>query len=834
MAVLISAADGNLTAAATVWDIVSTGTGAIQATKTTFTFTTTSYVYSSAFTGTNLDIVDGLLLFCRRLNTTGTVTIALSEDNGTTDTRNLTVNASDLPAEYSWVFFKFGSSLTLDGGTDYKVGVKGSSASNASFYRDGTAGNWVRYLRKVSLATAGAGDVMYIAGEITAAGATTTRTITMDSTATTDYGTGTDGAVDNGIEIGNAGVLTYGTTAATNYYLKLSGSLNVWGSGTLNIGTTGTPMPRDSTAVLEIDPVADGGMGLIVQDGGTANIQGQSRTSGKNIIACKLNTDEAANSTSLGVDTDTGWLDNDEIVVASTTRTATQTEKGTLNGAAGASSLTVDGFAGAGGGVLNAHSGTSPTQAEVVLLTRNVKVRSATSTIMIYVQATAVSTIDIDWAEFVYMGESASSVKQGFGVSTTTGSFNIQYSSLHDFEDYGMTISSTSGSNIVFSNNICYNLNTAAVASSRTIDISATSGVHTISGNYFLACSCASNGNVILLSDVGLTFTNNVIAGSGNGSTSNAISLNEGAQLGTFSGNTIHSMAGNGLSNQSGAVYGTFGSLTNWFNTGSGNNISGSYGLIFDTHTYFGNGNHNISMTGGGIYNHYKSCTFNGHATFTTGNGIFTGGNGVMKLTDCSFGATTTHTTADISIQNNGMMRTIAFNTTFATSSEYAIQTGGNNVQTSLQSQKHDASSTTFKTIHSWGVILNDTTTRHTASGYSWKMTPNNASQKLILPGPTTFDTFKAAVNASALVTIKVWCQKDGSYNGTAPRLVLVGGIIGGIASDVTASLTVGASTWEELTVTGTPNEAGTVEFYCDVDGTAGSVYWDDFTISQA
>lgn len=151
-----------------------------------------------------------------------------------------------------------------------------------------------------------------------------------------------------------------------------------------------------------------------------------------------------------------------------------------------------------------------------------------------------------------------------------------------------------------------------------------------------------------------------------------------------------------------------------------------------------------------------------------------------------------------------------------------------------IRSHKHDTSGTTQKNWFKNGTVNSDQTVRHTASGYSWNLAPTSATQKLILPGPATFDAFKAAVVASAAVTVTAWVRKDSSYNGNAPRLVLVGGFIGGIAADVTDSLSVGADTWEQLSVSGTPNEAGVIEWYIDCDGTAGSVYVDDIAVSQS
>lgn len=855
MAVLASIGTGNFTTAGT-WGTVD-ATSYLNAENATESLLTTAYsgTRSSAFTPGAITISHIGVKLCERIGTTGTISVSLRNstiglDDFVTGTE-VTIDTADLPSVTEtnkaggWILFKLATPVLLLAANDYNIQAKTSSATMVDLWCDGTADNLSRVLVTTTTAAPGAGDDLIVAGEKTGAGTGNAFVVTMDNTATTDFGsapTAANSLITPGVAICSGGTLQYGTTAATAYYLKVSNSVVVYAGGTLNIGTTGTPIPRDSSAVLEFDGAADGDYGLNVRHLATFVSQGLSRTSGKNVIACKLNTDEAANSTSLGVDTDTGWLDNDVIGVASTTRTATQTEKGTLNGNANAADMTVDGFAGTGGGILNAHSGTSPTQAEVVLLTRNVQIRSATSTIMAYVAiapfASDAPTVDIDWTEFYYLGEVATS-KQGIVVSYSggafSGSFDMQYSSIHDCEDYGFQVQAQSGNGITVSNNVFYNLDTAAGSSTQSILIGPTTSVHTFSGNYFLACSCVSNGSVISLLDVGLTFTNNTIAGSGNGASSKGIEITEGAQMGTISGNTIHSMAGVGFQTGSNSQYGTVSTMTIWRCTGTGLNLNaGVYGMIYDTLTIFGNGSENITMSGGGANYLLKSVTDNSDASFTVATGMFFSGNGIVHIKDSSFGATTTHGTADVRTQNNGAIRVYTFNTTFGSSTEASIQTGGNNTQTLFAMHKKDASGTTYDNYYSWGRIASDTTTRHTASGYSWKMTPNNATQKLIMPGPTTFDTFKVAVNASALVTIQAYVYKDATYNGNAPRLVLVGGIIGGIASDVTDSLTVAHSNWELLEVTGTPNEAGTVEFYVDADGTAGSVYVDDFTIQQA
>jgi hypothetical protein len=434
----------------------------------------------------------------------------------------------------------------------------------------------------------------------------------MDETAATDYGsapTAANGLLSPGIAIGEHGVLTYGTTAATNYLLQLSNSLIVYNGGTLNIGTTGTPIPRDGSAVLQFDLAADGDYGLVARNGSTVNLQGLSRTSGKNVVSAKLTadssvnlvqaasttataltvaavtttldptgtslavsittagfnqllgaTDTVANSnhkftwqglisvtattqvytqwvkrgsgtnnrfirlqlatattlpatngfyadfdlqtpsagtcTALGngtatsaaitafgggfictiigkissgisapaacigacnastvvsytgdatqnficswpqvytlsaqptqdtIDTDTGWLSGDVVALASTTRTAAECEVASLASNAGASTLTYNLYP------VNARSGTSPTQAEVILLTRNVRVRSTSATLMTYVQIKSGAVVDIDWAEFYYLG-TRPRAKRGIDVevnTTAATNFSMQFS----------------------------------------------------------------------------------------------------------------------------------------------------------------------------------------------------------------------------------------------------------------------------------------------------------------------------------------------------------------------------------------------------------------------
>lgn len=858
MAVLISRATGNFTAAAT-WGVVDATS--YNNSESTTTALTTSYQASTGST-TGVITVDGVALkLSVRTGVTGTMSVHLAIAGVEVPGTLVTINVADLPVAAAadlnggWHFFKFAAPVALVGATSYTVEAKTSSSSQVSLYSTATT-NWARALSTTTTQTPVAGDDLIICGEYTGAGTSNSFTVTMNETATTDYGsapTAANGLVGPGAAICNKGILQYGVTSAVNYYLKMSNSIVIYSGGTFNIGTTGSPMPRDATGVLEFDPGADGDYGLLCRNLGTLNIQGLSRTSGKNVVSCKLNTDEAVASTSLGVDTDTGWLDNDAIVVASTTRTPGQTEKGAMNGNANAADLTVDGFAGAGGGLANAHGGggTAGVIADLILLTRNIQVRSATSTLMYYLFATATATVDIDWAEFYYLGDDVAN-KRGIDIATTTGSFSMQFSSIHDSEDYGIYVEGavTSGS-VTVSNNVMYNLNTSIASNTSALRVTGTGANITISNNVALGLQLPNStghqsGAFAITATFTGTLSNNTVAGCTSASTSNTAftfaTINVNNPSGVI-GNIAYSNGCVGLYlGNSPSIYVNIGSFTAWRNASqgitSGANSSQQMGaLAINGGTLFGNTTANINFSCWFENLLFRNMTIRSDATFTTATGFLMNtnstGGGKVLFANCDFSSTVAHTTDINTAASIAQSVVECYNCNFAAATEFASQTSMNG-GSKFSSGKHDQSATTHKALYRYGTIASDQTTRHTASGYSWKLTPNNASRKLCLPGPFEIDTFKAAVNASSLVTITAYVQKDGSYNGNAPRLVLFGSVIGGITADVIASLTVGANTWELLTVTGTPNEAGVAEYYFDCDGTAGNIYVDDIAITQA
>lgn len=841
MATLAAAATGNWTAAGT-WGLVDS-TSFLNSEAVSTAISTTN-LDSSTFTpgAITVDAV-AVKLAARAASPSGTFTVTLRNSTDAVDVTSVTVNVSDLPTcstastgiEGGWQLLKFSASQLLTAGKAYLVRVVCSATgSQVTLYRDSTANNWSRMLRTTTTQAPVAGDDVVIGKEYTGAGAANALTVTMNETATTDYGSNTASSVTPALAITNGGTLTYGASAATNYYLKLSGRAIVYNGGTFNIGTVATAIPRDSTAVLEFDPAADGGHGLIARNGSNLVIQGLSRTVSKNIFYCKLNTDEAIDSTILGVDTDTGWLSGDQIVVATTTQTAGQSEIGTLNGNAGATSLTVNGFGGVGGGIAYAHSGTSPTQAEIINLTRNVKIRSATSTLMAFVSIKPTATVDIDWAEFIYIGVSATD-QRGIDIETTTGSFNMQYSSVHDTEHYGVYCTGTSLDNVTFSNNVLWNLNSTASTGEYGIRVGPTSGASISISNNFLIKMSGSGSYGALISDVGITFNaNTFISCSG----SYAIVYGEaiGVNLNSFNNNVIH---GNST------TYGIYlsvlsGTISNCVLWRNANSLGCLYiggplnDLVIDATVLFGN------STGVAFQNPsdvtIKGMISNGDTTFASATGITPYGN--IVLDNCDFssvsGIKTAHT-QDIIVGSAYDLHLIARNCKFGAATEISSQTNlwGD---ACISSQKHDQTAGEWRTWMRYGTLRNDTAIFNTASP-SMRMTPNNANSKL--ESANQFRGIQVAVASGGTVTINVYTRKstagDGAaYNGAQPRLIQKANPAMGFNSDVVIDThTAAAGTWEQLTgTTGAAGDDGVLEFVVDCDGTAGWVSVDDWSAS--
>ena len=129
-------------------------------------------------------------------------------------------------------------------GTVQQIGHLFLRARGIGLYSfNGYVGDWQHYPRPPHHyhGPPAPADDLYIVGELTGAGTKTTRTVTMNSTAATAYGNGavnSTSVAGGGVHISNWGTLTYGTTAGTNYLLRVAGDVIVYQYGTLNMGSS--------------------------------------------------------------------------------------------------------------------------------------------------------------------------------------------------------------------------------------------------------------------------------------------------------------------------------------------------------------------------------------------------------------------------------------------------------------------------------------------------------------------------------------------------------------------------------------------------------------------
>ena len=149
-----------------------------------------------------------------------------------------------------------------------------------------------------------------------------------------------------------------------------------------------------------------------------------------------------------------------------------------------------------------------------------------------------------------------------------------------------------------------------------------------------------------------------------------------------------------------------------------------------------------------------------------------------------------------------------------------------------IYSSNHDNTSGNYIITANYGIIVPQTSVRNSNSGYAWALSPTSSVYR-ISSYPLDLKIATVAVSANAQVTIKAWMKRTSIALNF--RLRVKGGQIAGVTNDVTSYMTAAADTWEQVSLTFTPTEAGVVEIFAECWG--GSTYYgyvDDLTIIQA
>lgn len=827
---------GNFTTAGT-WGVCSAGANAALNSEVGSTALTTSDQSSATFTpaATAIDAIYVKLASRATGSPSNTLTLTLRNNTTATDVASVVINVSDLPACTTtdrcggWIAAKFNATHTPNGTDTYVIKAKLSATTTAvSLWRDGTVANWSRLVRTTTTGAPAAGDVLFLAGEYsnaTSPAATpSAQTVTMNETATTQYGAGGDLTLEStgAVNVSKFATLAYGSTASTNYVLRLSGHLVVFSGGTFTMGTSGTPIPRSGSAVLEFVVTSDGDSGLCALNGATVTTYGQSRTSGKDVVYTTLSAAASSGDSTFNVTSDTGWLSGDEVGMAPTSRTRTDIQQFALNANAGASSIVATTTLTVGRDV------DTDVTAEIGLLTRNVKVRSTSSATRTFVYAAATANVDLHWTEFRYLGFSTAD-RRGILVLTTAGNtFTLDYCSLRDFNQGCVVAETTATGTVVWTNNVSYR----SAGSGIPFDMQhVSSAAWTITGN--IICGNASGVGMNVANLAG-TLTNNRIAACTTAGLQ--VAQAAGTAFGTFSGNVVH--GGSGVTLDADLENCTLGALTVWRCSGAGVTVTLGATLtwrrvVVESWKLFGNTTTNLSIAGTsghmlGVT--WRGCVLAGDTSFSTTNGVASSiANAVREVVweNAVFGgsgATKTTHTNDVNLTGACLDRWVFRDCSLLSGTEVTATSAL--IGSYFAHARKDGSAASHQTTFSKrGVIALDTGTTHDASP-SQKLTPATTGTYKLESGPK-----RAAVASGDTLTFTVYVRKDGSYVGAAPRLMLRANPAAGIDADVVLdTLSVAANTWEQLTGTSAAvTDNAVLEVYVDCDGAAGNVFVDDW-----
>lgn len=810
MAILFSIQSGNFSDIST-WNIVNPvsyldSRVSIQSLTSTTTNSTTTFIPGAITTSGILLQVGG-----RITSPSGTVTARLFNNTTSTIVKDVTINVTDLPNTGStstvyigWTYFKFDSDVTLIAGNSYSIRAFSSISNQLSVYRDGTTNNWSRGLVTTTPQAPTVSDILITAGTYVSAGVNSQTTVTMNSTSTANtYGN---------IYIGTSGIFNYGVDEFTDYKLKFAGNMLIGMSGIFTIGTEAIPIPTSSSATLEMTCTTVGQYSI--NNFGTFITQGATRN-----IRSKLDADVAIGATS-SVTTDvTDWKTGDVIVVPSTTRTTSQFETITLSSDSSGTSLSHSAY-------VYAHGGNSTTlvQADICLLTRNIKIFNTNPTTRGYITFQNNSTTIVRYTEFYNWGYSAGTALVNYAIAfahTTLGTAIFEYNSY-----YATTRLSYSAFYLIWSSssiigNVFYSLSTFSSA-----------GVTPITANLLDDNLVIANGG---FSAVNGTMRNrNVIASTANHGIAGGV-----FRVGDSYDNNVYSNGALAMYLQGGNPSGfqTF-NLKSWRNNiaisfiGTNGNSSNREGLcVFENFMTFGNAG-NISFD-----RFYQKIIFN--------NSYFWGGDALHRTT---FGFTTLVST------NFGQLNSVDsvyFNqckfgidylgniNNFGTSCLYSVPGSSVILNSCTLSGVESITSSSYvvaPTYQNIGYVsinhngiegesrifsrtfnaLSDST--YTVSGEkSLRLVPSSATIKSYTPN------VRVPVKKGTTCTVSVKVREsanviDTQYNGTNPRLMWVYNPIAGNLTE-----TICATYPDSVNLIPTPSENMTVWAVSPASTTVGS-----------
>lgn len=864
MAVKLAAVTGNMTTAGTWQDIDVTFRDVADTTVQSIDQT---FRGATPFTPGAIQI-DGILIKMgqRQNAASGTMSVRLynSTDAAAVVGTTVTIDSADVPLPGSpaqnsmnWSYFKFAAPVTLTAGKAYYPQMATANINQGiNVCRVGG----VNYAWACGLVLTGASaaapttnDQVIIVGAWTAAATISTVTVTMDQTnSAIKYGT-TSTSLQS-VVVGRGGVLTFGTAAATNYYMNIQGLFAVAKDGVLNVGTVATPIPRGSTATLNFDITGSTG-NYYLQSHGTITFQGLSRTVGKNVVGCLLTANHTAGATTFAVDRDTGWLSGDSVIVAGTQRTSNKADDLTLAIDAGAALLTT-------GASSFDHAGlvASGIQAEVILATRNVVCRVTTAGKNSFIHLQKQMSFDADWAAFIGMSATLSSTYRGISY-TDPVAFGVDYCHFDGFNDslsHGFTLHSGSSgvppsfdqvyTNLTYTrmqDYLYYESNPATLSSGYATTLQDVWGV---AKAVYYSAGLAYWGSPKPLSLIRCRVSGSqgavpvVTLGNTDAAVGNARVLFQDCVFhdmgiaiqitGTHVDNIV-------LDNVFFYRLKTTGSLTAaiYFLTASNGLLVKNSQFLSPQHYAI---YHTVNRKTQGTF---RNCKFGAEAAYSTGSSfLFSSAGGQQgdigfRFENCLFGDAAggvyTDPTADFDA-NNGCYhyyRLVFVNSNSGNATKMSalmIQSFQNRAYAAYQ-REQGVLGTHRVYYPRLGTVARDASV-YRSSPASEKMTPTTGTTDFKLESQGK--RFDCSVGSQR--SPSVWVKTDVAYNGAAPRLMMRANPALGTDDDVVlATHSLVSGSWVQLTGTmATPAEDdGQMEVYVDCDGSAGNVWVDDWSV---
>lgn len=595
-------------------------------------------------------------------------------------------------------------------------------------------------------------------------------TITIDQSITV----GADSATA-AIDVASGGKLEVLHSVAADYTLTCKGDLKTSSGGTIEFGTVANPIPSTRIFTVKLNysaSLAEGKYGLL--NNGDMVMQGASKTP-----HTLLTSDLSATGTVWTVGDTTNWEAGDKVAIASTTRTYSQHEQEVIQTVDSGTQITCV------AGVTNAHSGTSPTQAEVINLTRNIVITSYNTSYRGYVYCLVGSTSNADYVEFYMIGYSTAN-KHGIEVKTTASdASNFAYCSIWGNATSNYSFYVYNAQNVTIDNCVAYNTN-------RQFQLKAST-------------SCTITNNVVMgVADaIGIAIDRVTNTINGNHSISNigyGFHISDTASIQSFSNNTVHSndLYGVYLANVKG---GTISNLTCWRNDNYGIYLT-SCACSIDDISVFGNKTYNIVLASTRIISG-KNWEINGDTTYATSYGlrIYSVCSG-YTITDSTFGVAsgilTTHSSGDIYFTSGSYIDLILLN------SKLDSTTKVSNISNALDGsyiQCEDLGQVAYadKAWYRNGIVVRDSSTYKYGS-YSTRFDYQANTGEWL-----DYDVY-IPVEAGKQIVVSAWLRKNASYtDANRPKITISGQ---GITEDSDQMSDV-TDTWERVTVPGIPTRTG-------------------------